>query len=184
MRSAVDRFHIWKESISVKELAFDPKDTDVLNKLRRIPVFDAMDEEQLPRLLKTAKLRRYATGETIIAEGDTDQGLYFLILGSCTVDVDGVEVSPISRLGDVFGEMSIIDRKPRSATIVAEQQTLCLALDCHFLEQLQGVDKTAAQALFYRIFSENLAARVRDANSRILTLEDRLKELSVERPLL
>lgn len=168
----------------MKEFAFDPNNTDILNKLRKIPVFDAMDITQLTTILESAKLRRYDMDEIIIAEGDTDQTLYFLILGHCSVDIDGVKVDPISHLGDVFGEMSIVDNKPRSATVKAETQTLCLALDCQFMERLQGIDKTAAQALFYHIFSSNLAARIRKANKQILTLEDTLKELAVDCPLL
>ena len=147
-----------------------------------MPIFDAMDINQLPKVLKLAKLRRYEAGETIIEEGDTDQLVYFLILGKCTVETEGMELNFINNLGDVFGEMGIIDQKPRSATIKAEKPTLCLALDGSFLERLEGIDKLAAQALFYRIFSEMLAARIRDANSKILTLEDQLEGLSVQRP--
>lgn len=141
-----------------------------------------MDINQLPKVLKLAKLRRYEAGETIIEEGETDQLVYFLILGKCTVETEGMELNFINNLGDVFGEMGIIDQKPRSATIKAEKPTLCLALDGSFLERLEGIDKLAAQALFYRIFSEMLAARIRDANSKILTLEDQLEGLSVQRP--
>ncbi len=166
----------------MKEFAFDPNDEDTLARLRKMPIFDAMDINQLPKVLKLAKLRRYEAGETIIEEGETDQLVYFLILGKCTVETEGMELNFINNLGDVFGEMGIIDQKPRSATIKAEKPTLCLALDGSFLERLEGIDKLAAQALFYRIFSEMLAARIRDANSKILTLEDQLEGLSVQRP--
>jgi len=168
----------------MKEFAFDPNDKETLSRLRKMPVFDAMDIEYLPKVLKQAKLRRYSTNEIIIEEGATDQLVYFLILGSCTVEIEGMEVNIISNLGDVFGEMGIIDQKPRSATIKAERSALCLVLDGSFIERLEGIDKMAAQALFYRIFSEMLAARIRDANSKILTLEDQLEDLSVQRPSL
>ncbi len=129
------------------------------------------------------KIRQYDDGETIINEGDTDQIVYFLISGSCSVNIDGLDVNAISKLGDVFGEMGMINHKPRSATITAEQETLCLALDGSFLERMKGMDKLAAEALFYRIFSEMLAARIRDANRKVLRLEDELKDLSVQRPM-
>ncbi len=48
---------------------------------------------------------------------------------------------------------------------------------------MKGMDKLAAEALFYRIFSEMLAARIRDANRKVLRLEDELKDLSVQRPM-
>lgn len=166
----------------MKEFPFDPNDRATLERLRRMPVFDAMDVAQLPHLLKLARLRSYEAGEVVIAEGDIDQIVYFLILGSCSVNVDGMELGSISTLGDVFGEMGMVDQKPRSATITAERSTLCLALDGSFLDRMKGVDKLAAEALFYRIFSEILAARIRDANARILTLDGKLEDLSVQLP--
>ncbi|MEF2230957.1 MAG: cyclic nucleotide-binding domain-containing protein [Pseudodesulfovibrio sp.] len=166
----------------MKEFPFDPTDRATLERLRRMPVFDAMDPALLPALLKLARLRRYDPGEVIIAEGDTDQFVYFLIFGRCSVNVDGMDLGAIANVGDVFGEMGMVDQKPRSATITAVKQTLCLVLDGAFLDHLGGVDKLAAQALFYRIFSEILAGRIREANARLLTLESRLEDLSVQRP--
>lgn len=167
----------------MKQFSFNPHDAKVLARLQKMPVFDALDSAQLPKLLQLAKIRQYDDGETIINEGDTDQIVYFLISGSCSVNIDGLDVNAISKLGDVFGEMGMINHKPRSATITAEQETLCLALDGSFLERMKGMDKLAAEALFYRIFSEMLAARIRDANRKVLRLEDELKDLSVQRPM-
>lgn len=147
-----------------------------------MPVFDSMDPAQLPSLLSLARLRSYDEDEVIIEEGETDQVVYFLIRGRCSVNVDGMDLGFINTLGDVFGEMGMVDHKPRSATITAACPTLCLALDGTFLDRMKGVDKLAAEALFYRIFSEILAARIRDANARVLTLEDELKDLSVQIP--
>jgi CRP-like cAMP-binding protein len=166
----------------VKEFPFNPDDRSTLDRLRRMPVFDAMDPARLPSLLGVARVRGYDEGEVIMAEGDVDQMVYFLIRGRCSVNVDGMDLGFIETLGDVFGEMGMVDQKPRSATITAETPVLCLALDNTFLERMKGVDKLAAEALFYRIFSEILAARIRDANARILTLEDELEDLSVQRP--
>ncbi|WP_319542572.1 cyclic nucleotide-binding domain-containing protein [uncultured Pseudodesulfovibrio sp.] len=166
----------------MKEIPFDPHDRETLARLQQMPVFGAMDEERLSKVLGMATLRRYEKDETIIREGDTDQTVYFLIMGSCSVDVEGVKVSSISEIGDMFGEMGIIDKQPRSATVRPEKPVLCLVLDSHFMERMEGVDKLAAEALFYRIFSETLAMRLRAANARILFLEDKLKESTREHP--
>lgn len=166
----------------MKEFPFDPNDNVTLERVRKMPVFDAMDVEQLPQVLKFARIRQYDIDEIIIQEGETDQLVYFLISGNCQVMVDGIDVGNVAKLGDVFGEMGMIDQKPRSATIVALATTLCLVLDGSFLDHLKGVDKLAAQALFYRIFSEILAARIRDANKKLLVLDDELGDLAVKVP--
>lgn len=166
----------------MKEFTFSPSNRDILAQLRKMPIFDAMEAEQLPHLLKLAKLRRYEADEIIISEGDTDQQVYFLVKGSCTVNVEGLDVGTISKVGDVFGEMGMVDHAPRSATITADSPTICMVLDGSFLEKMENVDKVAAKALFYRIFSEILAARIRDANRKVLQLEDQLEDLSVQLP--
>jgi len=164
----------------MREFNFSMDNKGILARLRKMPIFDAMEPEQLPHLLKLAKLRQYESGEVIIEEGDTDQFVYFLAQGSCSVNIEGLDVGSISKLGDVFGEMGLVDQEPRSATITATASTICLVLDGSFLEHMKSVDSLASQALFYRIFSEILAARIRDANAKVLVLEDQLKELSVQ----
>lgn len=166
----------------MREFTFSPDDKSIMAQLRKMPIFDAMEPEQLPELLKMAKLRSYESGEVIIAEGDTDQLVYFLAKGGCTVNIEGLDVGTISNVGDVFGEMGMVDQEPRSATITANSSTICLVLDGSFLDRMKSVDALASKALFYRIFSEILAARIRDANAKILVLEDQLEDLSVQRP--
>ena len=163
----------------MKEISFDSQDKETLDRLQQMPVFGAMDRERLPKVIAMARLRRYDSGEIIIKEGATDQEVYFLIMGTCSVTINGVQVNAIANVGDMFGEMGIIDHAPRSATVTAKKPVLCLLLDSKFMEKLEGVDKLAAEALFYRIFSEMLTGRIREANTRILELEGKLKECSV-----
>ncbi|QJB55095.1 cyclic nucleotide-binding domain-containing protein [Pseudodesulfovibrio sp. zrk46] len=166
----------------MKEFKFSPENKSILAQLRKMPIFDAMEPEQLAEVVKMGRIRRYDEGEVIIAEGEMDQMVFFLAQGSCTVQVEGLGVGVISKVGDVFGEMGMVDAEPRSATITAREQVICLAMDGSFLDQMKTVDDLASKGLFYRIFSEILAARVRDANARILKLEDELKDLSVQMP--
>lgn len=166
----------------MKEFKFSSDNTGIMAQLRKMPIFDAMEPEQLPHILKMAKLRQYGEGEVIIAEGDTDQLVYFLAQGRCSVNIEGLDVGTISKVGDVFGEMGLVDQEPRSATITANTTTICLVLDGSFLDHMKSVDTLASKALFYRIFSEILAARIRDANAKILVLEDQLEDLSVQLP--
>jgi CRP-like cAMP-binding protein len=165
----------------VRESRFDPADKDLLDRIRRMPVFDAMDTDMLPEVLGRATVRRYEAGEAVITEGDADRFVYFLVSGSCAVSVDGTDVNALSAPGDVFGEMGFIEHKARSATVTAQTPTTCLTLDGAVIERMKGVETLAAQALFHRVFAEILAARIRHANARLLTLENELETLSVQR---
>lgn len=165
----------------VRESHFDPADNELLGRIKKMPVFDAMDADMLPEVLGRAMVRRYGAGEAIITEGEADRIVYFLVSGSCAVSVDGTDVNTLSTPGDVFGEMGFIEHKARSATVTAQTPATCLALDGAVIERMKGVETLAAQALFHRVFAEILAARVRHANARLLTLENELETLSVQR---
>ncbi len=166
----------------MKEFNFDPQNQEMMARLRQMPIFDAMDPEQLRPLIMMARLRSYKTGEIIIEEGETDQLVYFLVTGACRVNVDGMDITTLNSVGEVFGEMGLVDHSPRSATITAQQATVCMVLDGGFLDKMKDVDKLASEALFYRIFSEILATRIRDANSKVLSLDEDLEDLSMKRP--
>ena len=111
----------------------DPNDTTTIARLKKMNVFARLDDIHMAEIIKLAKLRKYETEELIISEGAYDQMLYFLITGEISIVHEGVEVGRISRLGEVFGEMGIIDGSPRSASIKALRPTLCLAIEAAFL---------------------------------------------------
>jgi len=106
-------------------------------------------------------MRKYETGEVVIREGDYDHWVFFLVQGELAISHKGVQVGALRRLGDVFGEMGILDGSPRSATIRALTPALCLALDASVFERLEGRDRCAVEVVFYRVFCEILAVRLR-----------------------
>lgn len=159
------------------EQEFDPSNKEMIERMRNIRVFSSLSERQLSEISKLSKIRKYDAGEVLIREGDYDQWVYFLVFGELAISVGATEVARIRRLGDVFGEMGIIDGSPRSASITALKPTICLAVDGAILERLAGPDKIIAQALFYRIFAEMLAERLRKVNAKVTSLEAENAEL-------
>ncbi len=166
----------------VKERGFDPNDIDTLTRLRKLPVFNGMNETQLAEVLKLARLRQYEEGETVMRQGEMDQMVHVLIRGECQVSVNDVDVATISRLGEIFGEMGMVDPMPRSATVRALRPTLCLGVDGSFAGRLSGLDQINARGLLYKAFSEILAERLRRTNARITELEKRLEDLAMMPP--
>jgi CRP-like cAMP-binding protein len=158
------------------EKQLDHENEEIISRQRRMRVFDTLGDRQMMEIIKLSRLRKYEPGEVLIKEGDYDQYIYFLIGGDLAIESNGAEVGHIRRLGDVFGEMGIIDGSPRSATIRAVSPSLCLAVDGAFMDRLQGADKLIAQAVFYRIFAEILAVRLRDTSKRAADMERRLAE--------
>lgn len=86
--------------------------------LRNVGLFSTLDEKDLQSLANEFSERRFAAGDKVALEGEG--GLMFFVVesGELSVDVHGQEVSNIGA-GGSFGEIALIDRRPRTATVTA-----------------------------------------------------------------
>lgn len=148
------------------------EDQEIIEKLHAMPVLSTFSEADLRGLLRLSKMVRYGPKELIIKEGHYDNWIYFLISGKVGIMKQDETIAVLKRRGDLFGEMGIIDGSPRSASIVAIDETVCLAADISYMDRLQGNDKIAFNAILYRVFSEILANRLRLADEDIVKLKD------------
>lgn len=160
----------------MREVPFDPNNDDIMERLRNVPAFDALPDGHIREAMKAASIRRYDAGESIINEGEFDNQVFFLIFGDLEISVKGNVVGNLKRLGDVFGEMGIIDGSPRSASIKARKTTLVVTLDDTAIGSLGEHSKIFTQAVMYRVFAEVLAVRLRNANTQIVRLKEQLDD--------
>jgi CRP-like cAMP-binding protein len=86
--------------------------------LRNVRLFSDLDERDLQSLAEEFNERRFSTGEKIALEGEG--GLMFFVVesGELSVEVHGEAVATIGP-GSSFGEIALIDRRPRTATVTA-----------------------------------------------------------------
>ncbi len=124
--------------------------------------------QQLPEPLRAlaalGRLRRYRKGTLIIQEGMVGDEIFFLLQGSVrafSTDPSGREVSfKTDRAGDYFGEMAL-DGGPRSASVVAEEATVCAVVT-----RPQVWDQVAREPALARILIERLIGRIRWTTER------------------
>jgi CRP/FNR family transcriptional regulator, cyclic AMP receptor protein len=110
--------------------------------LHTVPMFQGLNERQMSRLAKRFKERSYSKGETIVTQGTLGIGLFVVEKGK--VDAvrehsDGTK-TVVNTLGptEFFGELSLLDDAPRTASIVATEDTVCLVLtQLDFMSALQ-----------------------------------------------
>ena len=105
-----------------------------------IPLFSFLDGDAFLAVLSSLQLRRYVKGQAIIEEGKAGDSFYMVVSG--TVVVSRLAGAPpkqvqVARLhnGAVFGEMALISRAPRTATVTAEEDCDVLELKRSALEQ-------------------------------------------------
>jgi len=101
---------------------------DSVKLLKEVPLFSTFNKKQLKSVRKTAKEKEFDAGETIVREGDaSNTGFYLILDGQVEVKQDGSTLSKLGS-GQFFGEMAVLDEKPRSADVVATTDTQCLLL--------------------------------------------------------
>lgn len=133
--------------------------------LARVGLFRSLNKKHIAQLARLATSQQYAADQTIVRQGDTGLGLYVIVSGRVEVrhETSSQEYRVLNTLGvgDVFGEMALLDDYPRSATIVAREATECLTLTkWHFLAELKSHPEMALSLL------PVLSRRVRAAEQR------------------
>ena len=102
---------------------------DVLtDSLKKVPLLAALKQEHLEMLSKLVTTRTYKKSDVIIKQGDPGAGLFVILSGSVSVTAKNRPGLPDNKLstlgkGDFFGDMSLIDGYPRSATVTALAET-------------------------------------------------------------
>ncbi len=100
--------------------------------LSRVPLFQGLKQRQLERLAGRFVPRSYQAGQDIVTQGKGGAGLFIITSGAAEairVRSDGAKVV-VNTFGatDFFGEMALLDDEPRTASVVATQDTKCLVL--------------------------------------------------------
>ena len=108
--------------------------------LAEISMFALMDEAERSSLAELLETRRFDKGDTIFNFGDAGDALYIIRSGSVQVFIENYQGDKIilreNLPGDVFGDISMLDGGPRTATAVATEDTDCLVLDRDQLVEL------------------------------------------------
>lgn len=91
--------------------------------VRTFPLFQGLPDDVLTELAELATMRQIRRGQAIVVAGEASDGVYFMLTGNAKVvvsDEDGREVILcMLGQGELFGEMSMFDEQPRSASVVA-----------------------------------------------------------------
>ena len=93
--------------------------------LASVPLLAGLDGRIRRRLAETGKRRTYGADEEIVRQGSNGTALYIVLSGAARVERDGERLGGV-KAGDFFGELALIEEHPRSATIVAVDETECL----------------------------------------------------------
>ena len=100
---------------------------EAVDLLKRVPIFEGLDNRELERIAASMKQRTFGAGDTVTAEGKTGVGFFVIEDGEARVTIHGDERRRLGP-GDYFGEVALLNDSPRTATITAETELRCYGM--------------------------------------------------------
>lgn len=100
---------------------------DIAEKLAKVPVFSGCSKRELDVIARSAKVVSHREGHVISREGDRGIGFFLVVDGTAEVTVGGRRRAKLGQ-GDFFGEISLLDGGPRSATVTATSPISLVAI--------------------------------------------------------
>ncbi len=131
--------------------------------LRFLAFFKDFSDEQITEVVNASEWKEFAKGEVIVTEGEQETAFYIIARGGVDV-VKNDKVVGTMKQGDCFGEIAFLTNQPRNATIVARTEVSLMSVSASLMEQAS----TETQLRYYRIFLENLVARLSQATDKLV----------------
>jgi CRP/FNR family transcriptional regulator, cyclic AMP receptor protein len=133
--------------------------------LEQIPLFEGLPHDELGRIARSFKERRFSAGDTVTAEGAGGVGFFVIGEGTAKVEVHGEERGRLGT-GDYFGELALIDDQARrTATIVADSDLTCYGLTSWEFRPLVETNAAIAWKLL-----QVMAKRLRESEQQQISI--------------
>ncbi|MHB8873677.1 MAG: cyclic nucleotide-binding domain-containing protein [Myxococcaceae bacterium] len=143
--------------------------------LANIAVFGGLEDGTLDRIIGMLVEQRFDKGAIVCREGETGRSMYVVRAGEVVVcrRADSGLLVKMVRLGagEFFGEMTLIDIQPRSATVVVETPSTLYALTNKDLYRLYQ-DDVAGYVMVLQNICRELSRRLRKADVKICQIAD------------
>jgi CRP-like cAMP-binding protein len=152
--------------------------TSRLRILQEMPIFGGVNEATLELILNKAKIVEVATNGYFFRQGDLDNSIYIIERGRVAAyrywDGKRYKLRELG-VGDCFGEMALMDFKPRSVEVVALEASAAIQVTAAQLAELYNSD-SAQYTLIYMNLGREVCRRLRDTDSRLFHHQINQKE--------
>jgi CRP/FNR family cyclic AMP-dependent transcriptional regulator len=128
--------------------------------LQQVSLFSACSRKDLQLVAKRAEDVRVQAGKAIVTEGETGHEFFAIISGTARVERHGRKIATIGP-GDAFGELALLEKAPRNATVIAETDMELVVLGQREFAGI--VDEVPG---FARKLLAGMAKRLREADAK------------------
>ena len=149
------------------------------DRLLRISLFKNFDQNILRDIYKLGEVQSIRKANHAVIEGEPSRGLYLILHGSLSVYKNDPITGDSHRLatmeeGDSFGELSLFDDAPRSATVMADIFSYVFYLDADKFESFLQHAGAHIMAQFYKTCAVSMSEKFRTLNSEYITSQQLL----------
>ncbi|WP_395738401.1 cyclic nucleotide-binding domain-containing protein [Prosthecobacter sp.] len=162
----------------MKEFAYIHDEKHSPSPLRAVPALASFSDDQLDDVLNSSSLLQCEPGDHIIQEGSIDSRIYVLLSGELEVRVGSKKVAAITRIGEVFGELALVNHDKRLASVIASNKAVCLAVDQKFLQDIHPREEDPDfHAALYEFVARLVVRKLEATSKRLAEVEKELREL-------
>jgi PPM family protein phosphatase len=153
-----------------------------IDAVRGLPLFQHLSYKEQVSVLSVVQNRMADAGSVIVKQGDPGSEMFIIVDGEVVVERDGVEIAELGA-GGHFGEMSIVDDAPRSASVRAKTRTDLLVINQAEMGGLMRLDPVLAVKILWTLV-QALSGRLRHASAELIEfkLEAPRKDSQVQLP--
>ena len=136
-----------------------PRSDSFLDALASVPLFAACSRKELQLVAKQGEHRTVAPGTVLVSEGSMGAEFFVILSGDARVERHAQKVATLGP-GSYFGELSLLDRAPRNASVTAESEVELVVLGQRafdeLLDSIPKFDKKLLAGLARRLRQEDL----------------------------
>ena len=141
----------------------EEKAKELFIKFKKDPILGNLSLASLFDLLETSPIMQYDPGEYIIKEGESDTHLFILAYGKIEIIHNDKIVKTMDRLGEIVGEMSLISKEARFASVRAVNQVQCLSIEFSYINN----PEPGPQNILLYIISQFLVSRLKSITKEL-----------------
>jgi voltage-gated potassium channel len=115
--------------------------------ISRVPLFAELDATEISDVMELLRAQVVEAGEVVMRAGDAARSMYFIAAGEVEIEIKGKKERIRLGVGQFFGEVALLRRTRRTATVTAVTRTNLLGLDAHDLHALMQRDRRIAERI-------------------------------------
>ena len=146
--------------------------------LRRVPMFSRLEASKLKLLAFTSDLLTFDDGEILFTEGDPSDSAFVVMDGQMEIltgEVGHQNVAAVLRKNELVGELGVLTKAPRTATIRARGEVRALRIDGDMFQDLITDNPTVALDVL-----RQLSEKVVRTHQLFVAVEQRLRQFESE----